>query len=69
MSPEREIVEKFKEAMETKNLGILTQCMAEDATCDVLPSTFVIVPEVYFPSTDCYETESGGSLPGLSGSA
>ena len=44
MSPEREIVEKFKEAMETKNLGILTQCMAEDATCDVLPSTFVVVP-------------------------
>jgi len=44
MSPEREVPEKFREAMETKNIDIFAPCVAEDATVDVLPSTFVVVP-------------------------
>jgi len=44
MSPEREIVEKFKEAMETKTVDLVAHYMAEDATCEVLPSTFVVPP-------------------------
>ena len=44
MSTEREIVQKFKEAMETRNIDIFAPYMAEDATCDMLPYTFVVVP-------------------------
>jgi len=41
MSPEREIAEKFKEAMETRNIHVFAPYLAEDATCDILPYTFV----------------------------
>ena len=44
MSPEREIVEKFKEALLTKNIDVFAPYMAEDATCTILPSTFVVIP-------------------------
>ena len=43
MSTEREIAEKFKEAMETRNIDVFVPYLAEDATYDLLPSTFVIV--------------------------
>jgi len=44
MSPEREIAEKFKEGIETKKIAIFAPYMAEDATVDILPSSFVVVP-------------------------
>ena len=44
MSSEREIVEKFKEAVETKNMDSFAPYLAEDATIQMLPSTFVIIP-------------------------
>lgn len=44
MSPEREIVEKFKEAMETKNINIFAPYMMENANCDIFPSSFVVLP-------------------------
>ena len=44
MSTQREIVEKFKEALETKNLDIITPYMAEDMTYELLPSSFVVFP-------------------------
>lgn len=44
MSTERQIVEKFKEALETKDMGIVSPYLAEGATVEILPSTFVIVP-------------------------
>jgi len=44
MSTEREIVEKFKEAVEARNVDIIAPYVAEDATVDLLPSTFVVSP-------------------------
>jgi len=44
MSTEREIVDKFKEAMETKNPEVLLPYLAEDMSFSVLPSTSVVVP-------------------------
>ena len=44
MSSEREIVEKFKEAVETKEMDSFAPYLAEDATIQMLPSTFVIIP-------------------------
>jgi len=43
MSTEREIADKFKEAMETRNIDLIVPYLAEDATYDLLPSTFVVV--------------------------
>jgi len=43
MSTERQIAEKFKEAMETRNINVFAPYLAEDATCDILPYTFVVV--------------------------
>jgi len=40
---EREIAEKFKEVMETRNIDIIAPYLAEDVTYDLLPSTFVTV--------------------------
>jgi len=44
MSTEREIVEKLKEALVTRNTDVIAPYVAEDATIDILPSTFVVVP-------------------------
>jgi hypothetical protein len=44
MSPERQIAEKFKEAMETRNIDVFAPYLADDATCDILPYSFVVVP-------------------------
>jgi len=44
MSTEHEIVEKLKEALETRNTDVVAPYVAEDATVDILPSTFVVVP-------------------------
>lgn len=41
MSSERELVKKYKEAVETKNLDAIYPHLAEDMTYEVLPSTFV----------------------------
>jgi len=49
MSTERQIVEKFKEALETKNIDVFAPYVAEDATVEVFPSTFVVVPRVVLP--------------------
>jgi len=46
MSPEREIVEKFKETVEMRNTDIIAPYVAEDTTVEILPSTFVVVPPV-----------------------
>ena len=43
MSTEREIVQKFKEALETMNVETLVPYLAEDMVYELLPSTFVIV--------------------------
>jgi len=43
MSTERQIVEKFKEALETKNIDVIVPHMAEDMAYELLPSTFVLV--------------------------
>ena len=43
MSTEREIVEKFKEAVELRNIDIILPYMAEDMVYELLPSTFVVV--------------------------
>jgi len=43
MSTEREIVEKFKEALETMKPDTIVPYMAEDMTCEFLPSTSVVV--------------------------
>ena len=43
MSPEREIAEKFKVAVETKNIDSVIPYLAEDLTYELLPSTFVVV--------------------------
>lgn len=47
MSTEREIVQKFKEAIETKNVDGFLPYMAEGMTYEVLPSTFVLVLACY----------------------
>jgi len=43
MSTEREIVEKFKEALETMKPDAIVPYMAEDMAYEILPSTFVVV--------------------------
>ena len=43
MSTERELAEKFKEAIETRNIEAIFPHLAEDMTYEVLPSTFVVV--------------------------
>ena len=43
MSTEREIAEKFKEAMETRSIDVIVPYLTEDVTYDLLPSTFVVV--------------------------
>ena len=43
MSTEREIVEKFKEGVETKNMNVILPYLTEDVTYELLPSTFVVV--------------------------
>jgi len=47
MSTEREIAEKFKEAMETRNIDVIVPYLAEDVTYDLLPSTLVVVLQGY----------------------
>jgi len=41
MSTERELVEKFKEAIGSKNIKTIYPYLAEGMTYEVLPSTFV----------------------------
>ena len=43
MSTERELAEKFKEAIETKNIDIIYPYLADGMTYEVLPSTSVVV--------------------------
>lgn len=43
MSTERELVEKFNEALETKKLDLIYPYLADDLTYEVLPSTSVVV--------------------------
>jgi hypothetical protein len=43
MSTEREITEKFKEAIEARNVDGIFPYLAEGMTYEVLPSTFVVV--------------------------
>jgi len=47
MSTEREIVEKFREAIETMNIDSIVPYMAEDMVYEMLPSTFVVVLQGY----------------------
>ena len=42
MSTERELAEKFKEAIETKNIDGIYPYLADGMTYEVLPSTLVI---------------------------
>ena len=42
MSTEREIAEKFKDAVETMKIDVVLPYLAEDMTYELLPSTFVI---------------------------
>ena len=42
MSTEREIAEKFKDAVETMKIDVVFPYLAEDMTYELLPSTFVI---------------------------
>lgn len=41
MSTERELVDKFKEAFETKNIEVIKPHLSEDMTYNILPSSFV----------------------------
>jgi len=43
MSPERELVEKFKEAVETLKVEAIFPYLADEVTYELLPSTFVVV--------------------------
>lgn len=43
MSTERELVEKFNEAFQTKKMGLIYPYLADDMTYEVLPSTSVVV--------------------------
>jgi len=43
MSTEREIAEKFKEALETMKLDTIVPYMEEDMAYELLPSTFVVL--------------------------
>lgn len=43
MSTERELAEKFKEAVELKSIDVLYPYLAEGMTYEVLPSTFVVI--------------------------
>ena len=43
MSTERELTDKFKEAIETKNIDVIYPYLTEDMTYDLLPSSFVVV--------------------------
>ena len=42
MSSEREIVEKFKEGVETMKVETIIPYLADDVTYELLPSTFVV---------------------------
>lgn len=42
MSTERELAEKFKEAVEAKNIDNIYPYLADDMTYEVLPSTLVV---------------------------
>jgi hypothetical protein len=42
MSSERQLVEKFKEAIEKKNIDVICPYLAEGMTYEILPSTFVV---------------------------
>jgi len=44
MSTEREIAEKFKEAMEMRNVDLIVPYLAWDLTWDILPYTSAVVP-------------------------
>ena len=43
MSTEREIAEKFKEAVETMKIDTIVPYLAEDMVYELLPSTFVVI--------------------------
>ena len=43
MSTERELVEKFKEAFETRNIDKFSPYLTEDMTYEILPPSFVII--------------------------
>ena len=43
MSTERELAEKFKEAIETKNIDIIYPHLVDGMTYEILPSTLVVV--------------------------
>jgi len=43
MSTEREIAEKFKDAVETMKLDVIVPYLADDMTYELLPSTSVIL--------------------------
>lgn len=43
MSTEREIAQKFKEAVEVKSMDIILPYLADDVTYELLPTTFVLV--------------------------
>ena len=43
MSTERELAEKFKEAVETKNIDGIYPYLADGMTYEVIPSTLVTV--------------------------
>ena len=43
MSTERELVDKFNEALETKKLDLISPYMADDLIYEVLPSTLVVI--------------------------
>ena len=44
MSTERELAEKFREAIEAKNIDSIFPHLTEDMTYEVLPSTFAVLP-------------------------
>jgi hypothetical protein len=43
MSTERELAEKFKEAIEAKNIDSILPHLTEGMTYEVLPTTFAVV--------------------------
>lgn len=43
MSTERELAEKFKEAIETKNIDIIYPHLVDGMTYEILPSTLAVV--------------------------
>jgi hypothetical protein len=47
MSTEREFADKFKEAIEARNVESFLPYLADDMTYEILPSTLVVAPPEY----------------------